>query len=129
MNKALISFIGLLLLLWGVCLPAGAEDLVWQPRTPAGGAATLDPDFYFQMAQAAKQGSGSARYQVYQTFGDYPMGLGYYEINEDGSLTYYDRAGKEMDLRNVGEIETDTSVGENAVRYYSTEKSVSHTGP
>ena len=37
MNKPLISLIGLFLLLLGLCLSAGAEDVIWHPRTPAGG--------------------------------------------------------------------------------------------
>ena len=117
MNKPLISFIGLLLFLSGFCLPAGAEDVVWNPRTPAGGAATIDPDFYFQMADKAKDGSSNR--QVTQTFDGRPFKRGFFEVGDDGQVAYYDLSGNKVDLDGVGVIEDDPDNPPNGVVYYS----------
>ncbi|MDY6954674.1 MAG: hypothetical protein SWE60_24485 [Thermodesulfobacteriota bacterium] len=115
MNKALSSLIGLSLLLWGVCLPAGAEDMIWQPRTPAGGAGTIDPDFYFQMADAAKEGSRNT--QIQRDLAARVFKRGFYEIGDDGRFVYYDMNGQRVDLDGVGSIEDDPENPPNGVLY------------
>lgn len=122
MHKALISLIGLFLLLWGVCLPVGAEDVVWHPRTPAGGAGIADPDFYFRMADAAKEGSGSQ--QISKTFDGVVFKRGFYELDDDGQVVYYDLSGEKVDLGGVASIEDDPNNPPNGVVYYSAPRQV-----
>ncbi|MDY6955162.1 MAG: hypothetical protein SWE60_26970 [Thermodesulfobacteriota bacterium] len=122
MNKPLISFISVFLFLLGLCLPVGAEDVVWRPRTPAGGAATIDPDFYFQMADAAKEGSKSV--QVSQTFDGSVYKRGFFEVADDGQVAYYDLSGEKVDLDRVAKIEDDPDRPPNGVVYYSAPRQV-----
>jgi len=124
MNKPLSSLSGLFLLLLVLCLPAGAEDVIWHPRTPAGGAATIDPDFYFRMADAAKEGSGST--QVSQTFDGSVFKRGYFEVADDGQVVYYDLSGNKVDLGRVASIEDDPDNPPNGVVYYSAPRQVTN---
>jgi len=118
----LISLVGLFLLLWGLCLPAGAEDMVWHPRTPAGGAGVADPDYFFRMADAAKEGFENT--QISHTFDGRVYQRGFYEIADDGGVVYYDLSGEKVDLDRVANIEDDPDRPPNGVVYYSAPKQV-----
>jgi hypothetical protein len=122
MNKRLISLLGPFLLLALLCLSAGAEDLIWEPRTPAGGGYISDPDYYFRMADAAK--SGSENRQVSQTFDGYPFARGFYEATDDGRVVYYDVNGQKVDVDNVAKVEDDPDNPPNGVVYYTAPKQV-----
>lgn len=121
MNKPLISLIGLFLLLLGLCLSAGAEDVIWHPRTPAGGGG-IGTDFYFQMAEAAKKGSGQR--QVTETFDGSVIQRGFYELTEDGQVVYYDMSGNKVNLDGIASIEDDPNNPPNGVVYYSAPRQV-----
>jgi hypothetical protein len=122
MNKRLISLLGPFLLLTLLCLSAGAEDLIWEPRTPAGGGYMADPDYYFRMADAAK--SGSETMQVSQTFDGHPFARGFYEATDDGRVAYYDKDGNRVDVNNVAKIEDDPDNPPNGVVYYTAPRQV-----
>jgi len=98
--KQVTSFLGASLLVLLLLAPVQAGEISWKPRTPAGGTAFVDPDYYFLLLQNSINGTSSTR-QFTDTFVEYPFKKGYFETADDGSVLYFDLAGERVDPRDV----------------------------
>ena len=97
MNRQMLGLLGTFLFFVVVCVPAWATDMVWAPRTPAGGG-YIDPDYYFRMIEMVEHGPDTV--QVSESFGGTWIGRGYWE-EDDGRVSYFYENGERADLNEV----------------------------
>ena len=121
MNRQMLGLLGAFLFFVLFFAPAWAEDMVWSPRTPAGGG-YIDPDYYMKMAEVVQNGS-FVQVQEHVTFQPKEIGYGSAEWDDTGRLIFYDAKGERVDLDNFGEYSDDPD-RPNGVKYSSPSKTV-----
>ena len=119
--KQLTSFLAVSFLVLMLFSPVQAGEISWKPRTPAGGAAIVDPDYYFQMLNKVED--GPTNHQITQTFDGHPFKKGYFEITDDGNVVYFDMDGDRIDTSEIL-IEDDPDNPPNGVIYYTAPRQV-----
>lgn len=122
MMKQVISFLGASLLAVLLLLPVQAGEMSWRARTPAGGAALVDPDYYFQFLESAEDGSKNM--QITETFDGHPFKYGYSEITDNGDVVYYDLDGHRVNIRDINKILDDPDNPPNGVIYVTPPRQV-----
>ncbi len=98
MNRQMLGLLGTLLFFVVLCAPAWATDMVWAPRTPAGGG-YIDSDHYARMINWVEHGLDTV--SVVESINKCWIGNGYWKEGDDGRINYFYKNGEKANLSEV----------------------------